>query len=954
MMSAQSALTPEAAARAAWRRFLAQFSLCFAGIAAISFLWFLIEGKTLVWLPDGWEQHYKALVYYARSLRAALRSLLAGDGWSFPAWSFALGEGNDQLASLHYYAIGDPLALGAVLVPSRFMYLYYGFAAVLRLYLAGLAFGWFCRQTGRRCDAGVLAASLIYVFCYWGLRNVSRHPFFLNPMICLPLLLGGVERVLRGRGAAALILSVCLAGVSNFYFLYMLGLMTALYSLIRLTTLFRRERKAAGRTLLRLLGSALLGLAMAAAVLLPVVRAFLADTRAGADNARRLLYPLGYYTRLPHVFLTPKACYWLCIGVAAPALISSILLFFKRKGKGTVLLGFCLCVLFCLFPIFGQAFNGFAYIANRWSWGFCFVIAFAFAACWQDMLTLDRKTARRLLLALGIFCLLCLVCYDEKWAKILPPLALAFLYLLAIWPWKRPWKPLARLGISRAALLVVLLSVLVNAVTRFNPYGKTLKEESLPISDLHAAMSQNEAAAIRALAEASGEEAFFRYSGRDLNENMGLLNGLSATQYYWSLSNPGVSRFRTEMGVNEALTSTAVGYDDRTALLSLSAVRYYALRSDVRDRIPYGFAPLASTADGWTIFQNDLALPLSWVCDTWTDEAALAACSFTERQELILQTAVLDAPCPELPVWTGTLETVECPVELAASDPDVIVQPNAFYVTKADAQVRIRVSGAAAAETQVEWTGLEFEPVDRYTLYLGADDVDPARRYGKTDWAALSAAERRKLTREHLFSLPETDTTLCFETADGVQNQLTYYTREDNFYSGRHDFAVNLGYTAEAVDEITLRFEKPGVYRFDRLRVFAQPMAGYPAWIAARKASGLQDVRMAADKVSGRVTLEKPALLLFSIPVQSGWHAEVDGQPAKLRTANIKNMALLLQPGTHEIVLRYSRPLGRTGAVVSCAAWASFLALLLFSRRIRRRKQNNADPACETAQDVVK
>lgn len=948
-MNNTTPLLPSRAERKAGRRYFRAYSLCFSLITAISFVWFLIEGKTLVWIPDGWEQHYKALVYYASSLRAAARSLFAGEGFAFPAWSFALGEGNDQLASLHYYALGDPLALGAVLVPARFMYLYYGFAAVLRLYFAGLAFTWFWRQTGRQYGSGVLAASLIYVFCYWGLRNVSRHPFFLNPMIYLPLLLGGVERVLRGRGAAVLILSACLAGLSNFYFLYMLGLMTALYSLVRLFPIIRKDRKAALRALLALVGSAVLGLAMAAVVLLPVLKTFLGDTRNGADNARRLFYPLGYYTRLPHVFLTPEACYWLCIGVAAPALISSMLLFLRRKGKGVIVFGFCICVLFCLFPIFGQAFNGFAYIANRWSWGFCFVIACAFAACWQEMLTLDQKTARRLLLGLGLYCILCVLCYDEKKAKVLPPLVFALLYLLTLWPWKRPWKPLARLGVSRAALMVVILSVLLNSVTRFNPAGKTLKEESIPVSELQAGMAQNEATAIRALAAAEGETDFFRYSGRDLNANVGLLSGLSATQYYWSLSNPGVSRFRTEMGVNEALTSTSEGYDDRTALLSLSAVRYYALRSDSPERIPYGFVPAASTDDGWTIYKNPCALPLGWVCDTWTDEAALSDCSFTERQELMLRTAVLDAPCTELPAWSGTLDTVECPMELASADPDVVVQPNAFYVTKADASVRFTVTGHPDSETQVEWTGLEFDATDRYTLYIGTDAVDPTHRYGKTAWEALSSSEHKKVVQEHLYDLPQTDTTLRFETSGGTWNQLKYYTREDNFYSGRHDFAVNLGCSAGPVTELTVRFEKPGVYRYESLRVYAQPMAAYPNLIDARRSTGLQDVRMDGDTVSGRVTLEKPALLLLSIPVQAGWHAEVDGKPAELRRANIKNMALLLTPGTHEIVLRYTRPLGKAGALVSGAAWAVFLGLCIFAGKRRRR----GNSPCESAANVL-
>jgi hypothetical protein len=75
----------------------------------------------------------------------------------------------------------------------------------------------------------------------------------------------------------------------------------------------------------------------------------------------------------------------------------------------------------------------------------------------------------------------------------------------------------------------------------------------------------------------------------------------------------------------------------------------------------------------------------------------------------------------------------------------------------------------------------------------------------------------------------------------------------------------------------------------------------------------------------------------------------VDGKPAELRRANIKNMALLLTPGTHEIVLRYTRPLGKAGALVSGAAWAVFLGLCIFAGKRRRR----GNSPCESAANVL-
>ena len=51
-------------------------------------------------MTDGWRQHYKALVYYARYLRGILRHLLKEHKFVIPDWDFYIGEGNDIVNAL--------------------------------------------------------------------------------------------------------------------------------------------------------------------------------------------------------------------------------------------------------------------------------------------------------------------------------------------------------------------------------------------------------------------------------------------------------------------------------------------------------------------------------------------------------------------------------------------------------------------------------------------------------------------------------------------------------------------------------------------------------------------------------------------------------------------------------------------------------------------------------------
>lgn len=110
----------------------------------------LFTGTSFIWEHDGWMQHYKALVYYSRYLRQIFYSIFCEHQLNIPAWDFNIGEGNDIIATLHYYVIGDPFTVFSVFVPEAFMYVYYAAILILRMYLAGIAFSVLCFKTGEQ------------------------------------------------------------------------------------------------------------------------------------------------------------------------------------------------------------------------------------------------------------------------------------------------------------------------------------------------------------------------------------------------------------------------------------------------------------------------------------------------------------------------------------------------------------------------------------------------------------------------------------------------------------------------------------------------------------------------------------------------------------------------------------------------------------------------------------
>ena len=68
------------------------YTMLFLLAVCMVFGWYFLTGRTLIWEMDGWKQHYKSLVYYAKYLRSALQAVFSGGQPALPAWDFSIGE----------------------------------------------------------------------------------------------------------------------------------------------------------------------------------------------------------------------------------------------------------------------------------------------------------------------------------------------------------------------------------------------------------------------------------------------------------------------------------------------------------------------------------------------------------------------------------------------------------------------------------------------------------------------------------------------------------------------------------------------------------------------------------------------------------------------------------------------------------------------------------------------
>ena len=105
-------------------------------------------------------------------------------------------------------------------------------------------------------------------------------------------------------------------------------------------------------------------------------------------------------------------------------------------------------------------------------------------------------------------------------------------------------------------------------------------------------------------------------------------------------------------------------------------------------------------------------------------------------------------------------------------------------------------------------------------------------------------------------------------------------------------------------------------------------MTAYDDWFTNIKSQTFSDVHMDGDVIEAKLTvLSDDSWVFTSIPFDSDWKVEVDGQRIDYEKVNLGFIGFNLNKGTYEIRLVYTPPLLKMGIAVTSI---SFVILVLF------------------------
>jgi hypothetical protein len=117
---------------------------------------------------------------------------------------------------------------------------------------------------------------------------------------------------------------------------------------------------------------------------------------------------------------------------------------------------------------------------------------------------------------------------------------------------------------------------------------------------------------------------------------------------------------------------------------------------------------------------------------------------------------------------------------------------------------------------------------------------------------------------------------------------------------------------------------------------------GGPELDAGAGVSSVELLAYEPERIRIQVALDTPGYLLLTDTFYPGWVAEVDGQPASLRRANLYFRAVALEAGEHQVSLRFEPDSVRWGLGVGLASWLIWgLAFAVVAARIGRRSTSS-------------
>lgn len=862
-----------------WKEWIKENRVYVIVLAVSALFWVLISifmgyapfGNNSFLTNDAIHQYYPFMGQYRERL-------LEGQSLQY---SFGGGMGFNFLSLWSYY-LSSPLNLIILLFPADGLDFAMNFLIGLRLVLCSLSFAFYIGSRGNKHDLRILPFACAYGMSSF-MIGYSFNIMWLDSLALFPLILTGLEKLLKNGKWKLYAVSLSLSLWSSFYITYMICIFLVIwfffYQFENIKYFFKRGFLFAG--------SSVLAAGMACLVLIP---AYIGVSQTSVNEQLPQLELMttfsnilagkegGIFAFSDPVSVVNNASYNANLYTGIAMLGLALLYFFKRgikissklKMAGLILLLFLSTNEKCLNFIW-HGFHNQVGIPNRFVFLLIFVVLLL---AYEAFCNLKKYPLWQILLAdicviAGLSALYVLQRENISIKMFWFSVALAAGYMIMqIW---YVIKAEDRKFVMGIMISVICLELLASAVTGSKLQG------GITVTDFY--RSQNDVYEARKLL---GKDLYRQELSNPTVENEGMAYNLYGTGLFGSMVNSTMATFLGNIGFS--FSSNHFGYASGTPVINtLFGLKNILVLNGDASRLDNRYE-LSTQTGNVDVYENKQILPIAYMCEPEVrDWKSLNADYFYNQSQL-------------LHLMTGKQYQVFMEQEFQ------LKEQNDVEVQIIDNQQFGYLSAEGSRKDHIVFEAVVKEDEDLY-LRLAAAYTSGVQIFINDELIA------DKQLSNHFYHVGD--------VKKGDKITLKIGIQEESVTFGK----ISLSMYAYHQKEMDRAFEDLN----SESLLIEEGRDGY---------------------VRGKVHAEKDGVLFTTIPYEKGWRAFIDGEEAEITPINQSLIALDLETGEHEVIFKYTSPGLYAGLGISLLSLAVMVLLCICSRR-RDAKENRGGQITE-------
>lgn len=912
------------------------YILCFFVIGILVFAVVPLSKSTLIWNSDGITQHYPALLYWRKLLRG-----LVFQHHFFPQWDWNIGLGSDTFQVFSYYVMGDIFTYPAILFTQSHMAAYYSVMTVLRLFLAGITFIFAAKRLMPHAKSiSILIASFVYVFSGYSAYVTFAHPFFLNPLIILPLLIYSIHKALTTNKTSLLLLMTAWSLFNNFYLGAIMGIGMVIYWLILLITKpqFRQIKLN-----LRLICSVIGGVGLSAILFIPSMYQLLNSARSSSQVANGMtLYPLAYYLTLPGMAISNYSRpYWVTGGILAIGVLAMLWSLRRFHQFKIVNLTFIISGIILLFPVLAALMNGGTSPSNRWTFLVMFPLAIAVINLLDNLMTIDKIdlvifTIAGILMATSLF-----ITHSFSFKFDLGGVLIiygSFVILLILLQTNRNLSTTPPKIMAIILLLTGLNAVAVMRDRHTNQFSQddTMLMTSSATQQLTNAQQAYEDKSTETSTGSSSrtliDGQLENYIGKSPADNLPILANTKNINSYWSLQNTYLSKLNSELENNTSNPNDVTNNADyRSLILQYFGVARFFKNSTTEFK-PAGYETSGTITNSQELFTATKSMPLIYHTATTMSQKDFSQLDPSQKEVALINNTISETTTTtsHQPLLNKVVKVpfsylngnLVSKKHISVSMPTNKISP---FITIDSTQKNIKNYELHARISNISFhsgsltkrfktaTNNYIETHNDAMMLSGQDtDLRYSSQLFKLNWLRKNATSMSGSTGAFSIQLAYGQTTNTFEQM-GNDNL--------SFYDPQKSTTLNLGTIKSSDNLIALSLPTSGKYEFD-LTLWAVP-TGSAITTAIDKNTPASNITMRKNSITADYQAHQTEILATTIPYSSGWHLK--GSTKKLPRVNEAFIGIPVKAGHNHLQLIYETPLLKVSLLIS------FISLIIFA-----------------------